>query len=194
MAAHRTNSTTHWLNSIQSETDIIRPPQLPASLCCGRESTNWTKRNFNCLLLLANVVFVQSLENCTVCTQHSMWLPNWIFYSVCFKSLVCLLKMDASVLGVKKVQIKYKRSKKEKAVILDTVCKNVKNMYCKHCSLSHIHPSCRYRSCLDAWRSAVFCALMCVQCSVSQSVSNLLVSSFILQSTWFIWSCRIHRL
>ena len=31
--------------------------------------------------------------------------------------------MDASVLGVKKVQIRYKKSKKEKAVILDTVCK-----------------------------------------------------------------------
>ena len=97
MAAHRTTSTTHWLNSIQSETDIIRPPQLPASpCCCGSESTDWTKQNLNCLLLLANVVFVQSLENCTVCTQHSLWLPNWIFYSVCFKSLVCLLKMDAS--------------------------------------------------------------------------------------------------
>ena len=88
--------------------------------------------------------------------------------------------MDASVLGVKKVQIRYKKSKKEKAVILDTVCKNVKNVYCKHCSLSHIHPSCRSAeaaSMLDVLLSYV---LLCV--FNVQSVSNL-VSSFSLQST-----------
>ena len=148
MAAHRT-TTTHWLNSIQSETDIIRPPQLPASpCCCGSESTEQSKISTVCCYGQMSSLYNLWKTNCTVCTQHSLWLPNWIFYSVCFKSLVCLLKMDASVLGVKKVQIRYKKSKKEKAVILDTVCKKVKNVYCKHCSLSHIHPSCR--SCLDA--------------------------------------------
>ena len=107
-------------------------------LCCGSEWINWTKQNLNCLLLLGNVVFVQSLENCTVCTQHSLWLPNWIFYSVCFKSLVCLLKMDASVLGVKKVQIRYKEKQKGKGSHLRYRVQNLKNVYCKHCSLSLI--------------------------------------------------------
>ena len=75
---------------------------------------NWTKQNLNCLLLLANVVFVQSLENCTVCTQHSLWLPNWIFYSVCFKSLVCLLKMDASCPWCKESSDKIQEKQKGK--------------------------------------------------------------------------------
>ena len=157
MAAHRTTSTTHWLNSIQSETDIIRPLQLPASRCAvGSEWINWTKQDLNCLLLLANVVFVQSLENCTVCTQHSLWLPNWIFYSVCFKSLVCLLKMDA--LGVKKVQIRYKKSKKEKAVILDTVCKTAKSEECVLQALQFISHTSKLQK---LPRCLMFFCLMC---------------------------------
>ena len=168
MAAHRTTSTTHWLNSIQSETDIIRPPQLPASpCCCGSESTEQSKISTVCCYgqmsslynLWKTVLFVHN----TVCGCQTG------FSTVSASKVLCVYwKWMLLVLGVKKVQIRYKKSKKEKAVILDTVCKNVKNVYCKHCSLSHIHPSCR--SCLDAWCSSVLIALMCVQCSVSVSV------------------------
>ena len=150
MAAHRTTSTTHWLNSIQSETDIIRPPQLPrppALLCCGKVN-QLNKAKSQLFVVIGKCRLCTILENCTVCTEHSLWLPNWIFYSVCFKSLVCLLKMDASVLGVKKVQIRYKEKQKGKGSHLRYRVQKVKNVYCKHCSLSHMHPNCR--SCLDA--------------------------------------------
>ena len=132
-----------------------------AVLCCGSESTEQSKISTVCCYwqmsslynLWKTVLFVHN----TVCGCQTG------FSTVSASKVLCVYwKWMLLVLGVKKVQIRYKKSKKEKAVILDTVCKNVKNVYCKHCSLSHIHPSCR--SCLDAWYS--FCALLCVQCSM----------------------------
>ena len=179
MAAHRTTSTTHWLNSIQSETDIIRPPQLPrppALLCCGKVN-QLNKAKSQLFVVIGKCRLCTILENCTVCTEHSLWLPNWIFYSVCIKSLVCLLKMDASVLGVKKVQIRYKKSKKEKAVILDTVCKMWRMCIASTAVYLTYIQAAEAASMLDVLLSYV---LLCV--FNVQSVSNL-VSSFSLQST-----------
>ena len=149
MAAHRTTSTTHWLNSIQSETDIIRPPQLPASRCAV-EVNQLNKAKSQLFVVIGKCRLCTIFGKKLYCLYTTQFVAAKLDFLQCLlqKSCVFLLKMDASVLGVKKVQIRYKEKQKGKGSHLRYRVQKVKHVYCKHCSLSHIHRSCR--SCLDA--------------------------------------------